>query len=99
MRFFSSSALASAEKLRLAASCSAAETIESSLTAPQTCQIRARQIWGSGGFFALFTLRCQDFDRAAGLLDRGDGRLGGAVNLEIHLGLELAVAEQPHAVL
>src|SRR4051812_21666531 len=97
MRFFSSSALASAEKLRLAASCSAAETIESSLTAPLTCQ--CRQIWGSGGLFALFTLRCQDFDRAAGLLHRRHRRFGGAEHLEIHLGLELAVAEQPHAVL
>src|SRR4029079_15180711 len=94
MRFFSSSALASAEKLILAASCSAAETIESSLP-----RAPFRQIWGSGGLFALFNLRCQDFDRTAGLLDRGHGRFGSPIDLEIHLGLDLAVAQEPHAVL
>src|SRR6201746_1673751 len=50
MRFFSSSALASAEKLRLAASCSAAETIETSLTAPQTCQVHAPTYRGQAAF-------------------------------------------------
>src|ERR1700759_2702711 len=98
MRFFSSSALASAEKLRLAASCYAAETIESSLP-PQICQALALTYRGSGALFALFTLRCQDFDRTTGLLHRLHGRFGGAEHFEIHLGLELAAAEQPHAIL
>src|SRR3954468_16710745 len=43
MRFLSSSALASAEKLRLAASCSAAETIRSLLPARAPPPILARQ--------------------------------------------------------
>src|SRR5262249_20433143 len=36
-------------------------------------------------------------DRAARLLDRRDGGLGGAVHLDVELGLEFAAAEQPHA--
>ena len=39
------------------------------------------------------------FTAAAGLLDRRDGRFRGAVDREFDLGLELAVAEQLHAVL
>ena len=47
----------------------------------------------------VFLGRCQDLDRAARLLDRRDGGLGGAVHLDIQLGLELATAEQPNATL
>src|ERR1700722_7341422 len=42
--------------------------------------------------------RRQDLHRAAGLLDRGDRGFGGAVDLDIELGLDLAAPEQPYAV-
>src|SRR5512147_2789482 len=144
MRFLSSSALASAEKLRLAASCSAAETIARScppaprrrrrnsirlacrpyLTNPYIGALLGRSLaFGGLGFrlalaFAALALalalggcerhalvlasglvvgdflgRSQDFHRAAGLLDRLDRRLRGAVDRERSLGLELAMAE------
>src|SRR5256884_5112187 len=49
---------------------------------------------------AFFLLgRGQDLHGAAGLLDRRDRGLGGAVHLDRELGLELAAAEQPQAVL
>src|SRR5262249_22093050 len=115
MRFFSSSALASAEKLRLAASCSAAETMDrgSRLRPPRhagppratrnpqdVCGADARHKAGAhlGGLLVLLRLGGENLDRAARLLDRGDRRLRGAVDLEIQLGLDLARAEQPHAV-
>src|SRR3954447_21388389 len=49
---------------------------------------------------AFFLLgRGQDLHGAAGLLDRRDRGLGGAVHLDRELGLEFAAAEQPQAVL
>ena len=48
-----------------------------------------------GAFFLLG--RRKDFHRAARLLDRRDGGFGGAVNLDIQLGLDFAAAEQTHA--
>src|SRR5262245_7881842 len=105
MRFFSSSALARAEKLRLAANCSAAETISrSGLTPPRWsyvvgrgCKFHGPRRRPSGDLF--FRLGGENRHRAAGLFDRGDRRLGGAGDRQRHLGLELAVAEQAHAVL
>src|SRR6185295_3264190 len=44
-------------------------------------------------------LALDDLDRAAGLLDRFARALGHAGNLEVELCLELALAEQAHAVL
>src|SRR5579883_2451620 len=46
---------------------------------------------------AVVLRRCEQLDRAAGLLDRGNGRLRGAVHLDIDLRLDLAAAEQPDA--
>src|SRR3954452_8221266 len=43
--------------------------------------------------------RGQDLHGAAGLLDRRDRGLGGAVHLDRELGLEFPAAEQPQAVL
>src|SRR5215471_8804124 len=51
------------------------------------------------GLFFRLGLGGEDLDRAAGLLDRRHRRLRGAIDLEIQLGLDLARAEQPHAVL
>src|SRR5437868_519143 len=132
MRFFSSSALASAPKLRFAASCSAAETMFGFLPEPPSPPPRETGLSGrsadTGHYLvlgrdksivrstdsprvpramtqmlrrlAVFRLGGrQDLDRAAGLLDRGNRRLGGAVHLDGQLGLDLATAEQPHAVL
>src|SRR5882672_2051287 len=49
--------------------------------------------------FALFLLRGREnFHGAASLLDRGDRGLRRAVDLDAHLRLDLAAAEQPHAV-
>src|SRR3954452_16819668 len=48
---------------------------------------------------AFILCRRQDFYRAAGLLDRRDGGLRSAVNLDIQLGLDLATAQQAHAPL
>src|SRR5262249_15987544 len=101
MRFLSSSALASAPKLRLAASCSAAETISSSeppryapwppcprpFTPPRLLTGRSRErpaqgrrgVW-SGGRFGRLPLGRENFDRAAGLLDRRHRRLRCPVN-------------------
>src|ERR1700737_228613 len=123
MRFFSSSALPSAEKLRFAASCSAAETMFGFLPPPSRCLLPI----GPGhsadaghylvrGFDKSIVLSCRmtrmlrrlafvllcggkDFPRAARLLDRRDGGLRSAVNLDIQLGLEFTTAEQPHAIL
>src|SRR4029077_9633376 len=92
MRFFSSSALASAPKLRFAASCSAAETMA------RRSEVRPAAIWGSGGRFAWLLGRRQDGDRAAGLLDRRDRGFRGAEDGERDLGLEFAVAEEAHPV-
>src|SRR5438445_5177512 len=47
----------------------------------------------------VFLGRRQDFHRATRLLDRRDGGFGGAVHLDIQLGLEFAAAEQPNATL
>src|SRR3954454_975542 len=140
MRFLSSSALASAPKLRLAANCSAAETIGLPCPPPavscpalvghpalmflypkrksrivrlrkrrQPSSLRLR--FGFGLRFGLaflrlaaafgglerhalvlaarlgvfFLLRRQDFHRAAGLFDRGNGGLRGAPNRKFRL--------------
>src|SRR6185503_15526269 len=93
MRFFSSSALASAPKLRFAASCSAAETMA------RRSEVRPVAIWGSGGRFARLLRRRQDRDRAAGLFHRGDRRPGSAPDREGHFGLQFAAAKQPNAVM
>src|ERR1700704_1332512 len=115
MRFFSSSALASAPKLRFAASCSAAETMfRLSPAAPHAASpLGYRQtpdiIWCSASIspsfyrriardrqamtqmlrrLAFFLLgRSQDLHRAAGLFDRRDRGLRGAVRLDGELGL------------
>src|SRR5215471_11573352 len=126
MRFFSSSALASAPKLRLAASCSAAETMLDFLPPPfaPSCP-RPGHSADAGHYLVLGfdksivphaqrparcgpmtqMLRClafflggrEDLHRAAGLLNRRDRGLRGAMHLDVELGLELAAAEQPHA--
>ena len=44
---------------------------------------------------AVFLRRCEHLDRAAGLLDRSNGRLRSAVHLDSQLGLEFTPAEQP----
>src|SRR3954454_11637131 len=94
MRFLSSSAFARAPKLRFAANCSAAETMA------HRSGKRPPTIWGSGRRFArLVLLWCQNRDRAAGLLDRLDCRLGSTPDRELNLGLQLAHAEKTHAVL
>src|SRR5689334_2026757 len=48
---------------------------------------------------AFFLGRGEDLHRTAGLLDRGDRGLGGAMHFDVELGLELAAAEQPQAAL
>src|ERR1700691_6372755 len=93
MRFFSSSALASAEKLRLAASCSAAETIR------RSTPFDPGAIWGSGRLLARLCLGGQNFDRAASLFDRGDRRFGRTVDRKRHFCLDFVGAEEPDAVL
>ena len=106
MRFLSSSALASAEKLRLAASCSAAETMrEAPVPAPTQHRraaymgIRPRFDRGQAPSSAL-RLRRQDLDRAAGLLDRAPRPTSTRPRpRNATLALSLAGAEQPHAVL
>src|SRR5579863_6022311 len=129
MRFFSSSALAKAPKLILAANCSAAETIALRLSPAASAPLRRLASLGlrAGHYLVLRADksigrpailptpaqpmtqmlrrlafvpldRRQDLDRAAGLFDRCNRGLGGAVNLDIELGLDLAAAEQPHAV-
>src|SRR5258707_13085264 len=47
-----------------------------------------------------FILLCrrQDFHRAARLLDRRNGGLRRAVNLDTQLGFQFPAAEQPHAI-
>src|SRR4051812_24619152 len=47
----------------------------------------------------VFGGRRQDLDRSSRLLDRRDGGLGGAMHLDVELGLEFAAAEQPDAAL
>src|SRR5262245_52936376 len=127
MRFFSSSALASAPKLRFAASCSAAETMSLAFSRAPCCRYSGPGPSAVTGYYLVsgfdksivpasklparsramtqmlrrlafvFLGRRQDFRRTARLLDRRDGGLGGAVHLDVQLGLELAAAEQPHA--
>src|SRR6201989_1446584 len=46
---------------------------------------------------AFFREGRQDLHRAAGLLDRRDRGLRGAMHLDVELGLEFTAAEQPHA--
>src|SRR5919107_87353 len=109
MRFFSSSALAIAPKLIFAASCSAAEAI---VVSPKYLNrdgyhangghaiLTRAAAWilvnvGAGSRLRNAT---QQGDRATSLLDRFDGRLGRACNLEGKLRLELADAEDLHAV-
>src|SRR5919107_719069 len=105
MRFFSSSAFASAEKLRFAANCSAAETIFFGfLPPPSRCPASVgRGIQPDAGHYLVlgFDLfgRSQNLHRAARLLDRGDSGFGCAMDLYFQLGLEFTPAEQPHAVL
>src|ERR1043165_666209 len=94
MRFFSSSALASAPKLRFAASCSAAETM-----ARLSKSARPAAIWGSRGRFARLFRGRQDRHRAAGLFDRRDGGLRGTVDRKRDLRLQFAIAEKPHPVM
>src|ERR1700674_5695186 len=94
MRFLSSSALASVEKFRLAANCSAAETMR-----PLSFPPRAQgSIWGSGGRFARRRFWRQHRDRAAGLFDGGDGGLRSSGNREGKFGAELTAAEKAHAM-
>src|SRR5437870_5042018 len=122
MRFFSSSAFASCPKLRLAASCSAAETMFGFLPEPASptpqelvlsgrsadtghylvlgldksiirsadCPRRARAMTQMLRRLAFFLGGGKDLDRAAGLLHRGNGRLGSAVRFDGQLGLDLA---------
>src|SRR5580700_4871845 len=98
MRFFSSSAFASAEKLRLAANCSAAETIyQAPLPAPPPWPVRP--IWASGGRFARLRRGGKDLHRPPCLLDGGNGRFRRSEHLERDLGLDLACAKQPHPLL
>src|ERR1044072_1145177 len=94
MRFFSSSALASAPKLSFAASCSAAETM-----ARLSKSARPAAIWGSGGRFAWLLGRGQDRDRAAGLLHCRNRGFRGPPDREGHLGLRFAIAKKPHPVM
>src|SRR5947207_297482 len=93
MRFFSSSALAKAPKLRFAASCSAAETMA------RRSGVRPAAIWGSGGRFARLLHRRQDGDRAAGFFDRRDRGFRRAPDRKRDLGFQFALAEQPNAVM
>ena len=112
MRFLSSSALASAEKLRLAASCSAAEAMAGSELPPSRrgrartrpssrpdrwkswtpgTRSRRRRRRSGGALRAASRLRrAGSSTDAAGLLDRRDRRLRGALDRESDLGLELA---------
>src|SRR5262249_32936839 len=48
---------------------------------------------------AFLLRRRENFHRAAGLLDRRHRRLGGAVDLDIDLGLDLAAPQEPHTIL
>src|SRR5690606_7136704 len=50
-------------------------------------------------FGRLVFRRRENLDRAAGLLDRGDGRLRRPPDREIDLGLKLAIAKQLDATL
>src|SRR6516164_4982289 len=92
IRFLSSVALEKAPKLMLAASCSAADAmgISSWTYCPEllllSCLGRLRG------------LRRNHLDAAAGLLDRGNGGLGGAGDLDRQLGLDLALGQQADAV-
>src|SRR3712207_2658452 len=109
MRFFSSSALAMAPKLIFAASCSAAEAI---MVSPKylvrdshhanggRAIITRAAAWILVNVGAGSRLRngTQQGDRATSLLDRFDGRLGRAVDLERQLRLKLTDAEDLPAV-
>src|SRR5690606_10691367 len=84
IRFFSASALAKAPKFRFAASCSAADAMD---------------LVPSGLFGLRGARRLEKLDRPAGLLDRRNRRLRGPGDLELHGGLQLAIAEEANAVL
>src|SRR4029079_12422820 len=94
MRFFSSSALASAPKLRFAASCSAAETM-----ARLSESARPAAIWGSAGRFAWLLGGCQDRDRTPSLFDRRDCRFRRAVDRKGDLRLQFAVPEKADTIM
>src|SRR6478672_3782142 len=93
IRFLSSVALEKAPKLILEASCSAADAIWdlpgwTYLSGLRLlCRFRGSRLGGG-------LLRCLHFDAAAGLLDRGDRRLGGAGDLDHQLRLDLALGKQ-----
>src|SRR5918993_98147 len=99
MRFLSSSALTRAEKLRLAASCSAADAIPISSGYRRPAQPPAKYgvppgqfTWALGRLFLCrrLPLGGQDRDRSAGLFDRRNGRFRSAADRKGELGLELA---------
>src|ERR1700736_3789455 len=98
MRFFSSSAFASAEKLRLAANCSAAETITRLRCRPHHPE-PIRPIWASGSRFARLWRGGEDLHRPPCLLDGGNGRFRRSEYLEGDLGRDLARAKEPHTLL
>src|SRR5665213_1857885 len=85
MRFFSASALANAPKLRLAASCSAADAMVRSV--PPACAL-----------FGRLRYRPQNLHRATGLLDGRDRRLRCAGHFQRNIRRNLAVAEDAHTV-
>ena len=106
MRFFSSSALAKRREVQIGRKLFCCRCHPQS--SRSACPRSAALIWGQtpplpiGGQAAcspLCRLRCQNRDRAAGLLDRRHRRFRGAPDREGDLGLDLAVAQQPHAVL
>src|SRR6267154_1578661 len=98
IRFLSSVALEKAPKLILEASCSAADAI---WDLPGWTYLSGLRLLGrfrgssrlGGGL-----LRNLDLDAAAGLLDRGDGRLGGTGDLDHQFRLQFALGEQADAV-
>src|SRR6476646_3995089 len=97
IRFLSSVALEKAPKLILEASCSAADAIWdlpgwTYLSGLRLlCRYRGSRLGGS-------LLRYLDLDAAAGLLHRGDGRLGGTGDLDHQFRLQLALSKQAHTV-
>src|SRR4051794_2878649 len=97
MRFLRSSALPSAAKLKLAASCSAADAIRS----PRAYALGP--MWGGARTTAsLLGDRCwfgrlQQLDRPPSCLDRGDRAFGSVMHFECKPGFELALAQQAHS--
>src|SRR5665213_845748 len=85
MRFFSASALANAPKLRLAASCSAADAMVRSV--PPACAL-----------FGRLRYRPQNLHRATGLLDRRDRRLRCASHFQCNARRDFAVAEDADTI-